>query len=74
MRTMAMPQIQTYCRISSCYTDMSWFMLTTANLSTAAWGKKLIRKSKNSSHYIQAYEAGVLLLPKFVVFLYFLIC
>lgn len=50
---------------------MSWFLLTTANLSKDAWGTKL-RPKKNS---IGTFEAGVLFLPKFVVIIYYiLIC
>lgn len=64
-RAKAMPHIKTYCRISSCYTKMSWFLLTSANLSKAAWGRKL--KSNDEINYIMAYEAGVLFLPQFLV-------
>ncbi|XP_025195114.1 probable tyrosyl-DNA phosphodiesterase [Melanaphis sacchari] len=63
-RSKVMPYIKTYCRISSCYTQMSWFLLTSANLLKAAWGRKF--KSKDQSNYIMAHEAGVLLLPHFV--------
>uniref|UniRef100_A0A2S2N9H3 Putative tyrosyl-DNA phosphodiesterase n=2 Tax=Schizaphis graminum TaxID=13262 RepID=A0A2S2N9H3_SCHGA len=63
-RSKAMPHLKTYCRISSCCTKMSWFLLTSANLSKAAWGRKL--KSKDESNYIMAQEAGVLFLPNFV--------
>ncbi|XP_025200386.1 probable tyrosyl-DNA phosphodiesterase [Melanaphis sacchari] len=63
-RSKAMPHIKTYCRVSSCYSKMSWFLLTSANLSVAAWGRKL--KSEDQSNYIMAHEAGVLLLPSFV--------
>jgi len=69
MRTKAMPHIKTYCRISSCCTKMSWFLLTSANLSKSAWGRKL--KSKDQSNYIMAHEAGVLFLPQFLVNVYF---
>lgn len=70
-RTRAMPHIKTYCRISSCCTKMSWFMLSSANLSKAAWGRKL---QSNGNNYIMAQEAGVLFLPQFLVNIYFLIC
>jgi len=43
---------------------MSWFLLTSANLSRAAWGRKL---NSNGSNYIMAHEAGVLFLPQFLV-------
>jgi len=71
-RSKAMPHIKTYCRISSNCTEMSWFLLTSANLSKAAWGRKL--KSKDQSNYIMAHEAGVLFLPQFLVIIYILIC
>lgn len=71
-RSRSMPHIKTYCRISSCCTEMSWFLLTSANLSKAAWGRKL--KSNESANYIMAHEAGVLFLPQFLVVIYFLIC
>lgn len=43
---------------------MSWFLLTSANLSKAAWGKKTL---SDQSDYILSYEAGVLFIPQFVV-------
>ncbi|XP_003247207.1 probable tyrosyl-DNA phosphodiesterase isoform X2 [Acyrthosiphon pisum] len=64
-RTKAMPHIKTYCRISPCLTEMSWFLLGSANLSKAAWGRKL--KSDEQSNFIMAHEAGVLFLPQFLI-------
>jgi len=61
--------IKTYCRISSCYTEMSLFLLTTANLSKAAWGRKL--ESNEQSNIIMVHEAEVLFLPQFWVVIYF---
>ena len=40
----------------------SYFLLTSANLSKAAWGS--LNKSEDKL-WIQSYEAGVLLLPRF---------
>lgn len=41
---------------------MHWFLLTSANLSKAAWGSF----EKNESQYhILSYEIGVLILPEF---------
>ncbi|XP_031632365.1 probable tyrosyl-DNA phosphodiesterase [Contarinia nasturtii] len=62
-RTKAMPHIKTYCR----WTDkkLFWFILTSANLSKAAWGQKN-KSLTNPSLRISNYEAGVLFLPKFV--------
>ncbi|CAH1738102.1 unnamed protein product [Aphis gossypii] len=66
-RTKAMPHIKTYCRISPCCTKMSWFLLTSANLSKAAWGRRInLKGQKDQGNYIMAQEAGVLFLPKFV--------
>jgi len=48
---------------------MSWFLLTSANLSKAAWGRKLV--SDQQCTYIMSQEAGVLFLPQFLVVLYF---
>jgi tyrosyl-DNA phosphodiesterase-1 len=39
-------------------------VLTSANLSKAAWGTNA---KTGSSHYIMNYEAGVVFIPKFIV-------
>jgi len=62
-RTRAMPHIKTYTRTSPDNTEMAYFMLTSANLSKAAWGS--VSKAGNSC-LIMSYEAGVVWLPKFV--------
>lgn len=73
-RSRAMPHIKSYCRISPCTTKMSWFLLTSANLSKAAWGRRInLKDQKDQGNYIMAQEAGVLFLPKFVVVIYFFI-
>ncbi|XP_014612770.1 PREDICTED: probable tyrosyl-DNA phosphodiesterase isoform X1 [Polistes canadensis] len=59
-RTKAMPHIKTYARLSPDLKKMAWFMLTSANLSKAAWGKC------GTNYSIMSYEAGVLFLPEFV--------
>ena len=41
--------------------NLSWFLLTSANLSMAAWGTK---QSKMEKLYIKSYELGVLFLPE----------
>ncbi|KAG7167392.1 Tyrosyl-DNA phosphodiesterase 1-like [Homarus americanus] len=46
-----------------CSSIAQFFLLTSANLSKAAWGTLQIQ---NSQLFIRSYEAGVLLLPKFV--------
>ncbi|XP_077243520.1 tyrosyl-DNA phosphodiesterase-like protein isoform X4 [Tasmannia lanceolata] len=58
-RCRAMPHIKTYAR----YNDQnlaSWFLLTSANLSKAAWGAL---QKNNSQLMIRSYEIGVLFLP-----------
>lgn len=58
-----MPHIKTYARWSE--KKLFWFILTSANLSKAAWGQ--LNKSKTSANLrILNYEVGVLFLPKFV--------
>lgn len=62
-RSKAMPHIKTYCRWSE--KKLFWYILTSANISKAAWGS--ISKSKTSQTLrVNNYEAGVLFLPKFV--------
>lgn len=62
-RSKAMPHIKTYQRWSD--KKLFWYILTSANLSKAAWGA--LSKSKTSHTLrISNYEAGVLFLPKFV--------
>jgi len=62
-RTRAMPHIKTYTRTSQDTTEMAFFILTSANLSKAAWGS--VSKAGNSCT-IMSYEAGVVWLPKVV--------
>jgi len=57
-RTKAMPHIKTYTRIDN--DEISWFLLTSANLSKAAWGT--LQKQGNQL-MIRNYELGVLILP-----------
>ena len=44
--------------------ELDWFLLTSANLSQAAWG---VLQKNNSSLYIKSFELGVLFLPGRVV-------
>lgn len=55
----AMPHIKSYTRLSPDLKRMAWFVLTSANLSKAAWGTQ--------NNYIASYEAGILFLPTFIV-------
>lgn len=57
-RSQAMPHIKSYTRFSPDLKRISWFVLTSANLSKAAWGMA------RNSHYIMSYEAGVIFIPQ----------
>ncbi len=63
-RSRAMPHIKTYARIDENQSRAAYFLLTSANLSKAAWGS--LNKAGNGLQ-IQSYEAGVLFLPEFVL-------
>ena len=43
---------------------LEWFLLTSANLSQAAWG---VSEKNNSQLYIKSFEIGVLFLPQRIV-------
>ncbi|KAG5312932.1 TYDP1 phosphodiesterase, partial [Acromyrmex insinuator] len=60
-RDRAMPNIKSYTRISPDLKKIPWFLLTSANLSKAAWGS-----NKQYDYSIGNYEAGVLFIPKFI--------
>lgn len=57
-RCHSMPHIKTYTRYKG--QKLAWFLLTSANLSKAAWGAL---QKKNSQLMIRSYELGVLFLP-----------
>ncbi|XP_054828844.1 tyrosyl-DNA phosphodiesterase 1-like isoform X2 [Eublepharis macularius] len=59
-RNHAMPHIKTYMRVSPDFQKIAWFIVTSANLSKAAWGAF----EKNGAQLmIRSYELGVLFLP-----------
>ena len=60
-RARAAPHIKTYGRVTP-HRTFDWFLLTSANLSKAAWGTQE-GKSPNTGLRIRSYEAGVLLDP-----------
>ncbi|XP_055535564.1 probable tyrosyl-DNA phosphodiesterase isoform X1 [Wyeomyia smithii] len=64
-RSKAVPHIKTYCRWS--HRGIYWFLLTSANLSKAAWGVYNKSAKFEAPLRINSYEAGVLFLPKFVI-------
>jgi tyrosyl-DNA phosphodiesterase-1 len=43
---------------------LNWFLLTSANLSQAAWG---VSENNCSQLYIKSFELGVLFLPRYVL-------
>lgn len=57
-RCRAMPHIKTYTRYNG--QNLAWFLLTSANLSKAAWGAL---QKNNSQLMIRSYELGVLFFP-----------
>ncbi|XP_066550263.1 tyrosyl-DNA phosphodiesterase 1 [Amia ocellicauda] len=59
-RSHAMPHIKTYMRASPDFTELAWFLVTSANLSKAAWGAM---EKNNTQLMIRSYELGVLFLP-----------
>ncbi|XP_041792246.1 tyrosyl-DNA phosphodiesterase 1 [Chelmon rostratus] len=59
-RSHAMPHIKTYMRASPDFTQLAWFLVTSANLSKAAWGAL---EKNNTQVMVRSYELGVLYLP-----------
>ncbi|KAM8921329.1 tyrosyl-DNA phosphodiesterase 1 [Pelodytes ibericus] len=59
-RSRAMPHIKTYMRISPDFQELAWFLVTSANLSKAAWGSF---EKNGAQMFIRSYELGVLFLP-----------
>ncbi|NWH73061.1 TYDP1 phosphodiesterase, partial [Piaya cayana] len=59
-RSHAMPHIKTYMRPSSDFKKIAWFLVTSANLSKAAWGAL---ERNGTQLMIRSYELGVLFLP-----------
>ncbi|KAH7569520.1 hypothetical protein ACOSP7_012962 [Xanthoceras sorbifolium] len=57
-RCRAMPHIKSFTRYNG--QKMAWFLLTSSNLSKAAWGAL---QKNNSQLMIRSYELGVLFLP-----------
>lgn len=59
-RSSASPHIKTYARVSKDFSEAAWFLLTSANLSKAAWGSF---EKKQTQLMIRSFELGVLFLP-----------
>ncbi|CDW54732.1 tyrosyl DNA phosphodiesterase 1 [Trichuris trichiura] len=59
-RSRACPHIKSYLRCNESFDKLAWFLLTSANLSKAAWGSY----EKNATQiFIRSFEVGVLYLP-----------
>lgn len=60
-----MPHMKSYARFDpTTQGSVDWCILTSANLSKAAWGTY---QKKESQFMIRSYELGVLFLPQFMV-------
>ncbi|XP_076834001.1 tyrosyl-DNA phosphodiesterase 1 isoform X2 [Brachyhypopomus gauderio] len=59
-RSSAMPHIKIYTRASPDYSQLAWFLVTSANLSKAAWGAL---EKNGSQMMVRSYELGVLYTP-----------
>uniref|UniRef100_A0A670HNN9 Tyrosyl-DNA phosphodiesterase 1 n=1 Tax=Podarcis muralis TaxID=64176 RepID=A0A670HNN9_PODMU len=59
-RSHAMPHVKTYMRSSPDFQKIAWFLVTSANLSKAAWG---VFEKNGTQMMIRSYELGVLFLP-----------
>ena len=66
-RTEASPHIKSYLRHSPDHKRVSWFLLTSANLSKGAWG---CLEKNGSQLAMLSYELGVLFVPKIFVIKY----
>ncbi|KAJ3046202.1 tyrosyl-DNA phosphodiesterase 1 [Rhizophlyctis rosea] len=59
-RERAMPHIKTFCRVTP-EGELAWFLLTSANLSKAAWGSL---EKGGAQLMVRSYELGVLVYPE----------
>ncbi|XP_073834571.1 tyrosyl-DNA phosphodiesterase glaikit isoform X1 [Musca autumnalis] len=66
-RSRAMPHIKSYTRFNLEEKSVYWFILTSANLSKAAWGSFNKNTNIQACLRIANFEAGVLFLPRFVI-------
>ncbi|KAI9253391.1 tyrosyl-DNA phosphodiesterase I [Phascolomyces articulosus] len=58
-RQKVMPHIKTYTRVYG-WNNIAWHLLTSANLSRAAWGEF---QKENTQLYIKSFELGVFICP-----------
>jgi tyrosyl-DNA phosphodiesterase-1 len=64
-RQRAMPHIKSYCRYDPASGDLAWFLLTSSNLSKAAWGEAQTSRIAAGRPQVRmlSFELGVLLSP-----------
>lgn len=73
-RSRLMPHCKTYCVTEDGFHTLKWFLMTSANISTQAWGKPEVSKDYFKAYKytlcerlkfnIASYEAGILVNPK----------
>ncbi|KAJ3211860.1 tyrosyl-DNA phosphodiesterase 1 [Entophlyctis luteolus] len=61
-REFAMPHVKTFALLNEQTKDISWILVTSHNLSKAAWGSLQL---KGTQLFIRSYEIGVLLAPDY---------
>ena len=66
-RSRVVPHIKTYCRVSPDMKRLAWFLLTSANLSKAAWGQVI---GDGRQLRVRSYELGVLFVDKDLLSVY----
>jgi tyrosyl-DNA phosphodiesterase-1 len=61
LRGLAAPHIKTFIRFTNDFQSVDWALMTSANLSTQAWGSM---PDQNGAFRISSYEVGVLVFPE----------
>ncbi|KAJ3133166.1 tyrosyl-DNA phosphodiesterase 1 [Physocladia obscura] len=61
-RVRAMPHVKTFARVNERTRDIAWLVVSSHNLSRAAWGALELN---GSQLFIRSYEIGVLLIPEY---------
>ncbi|KAI9327385.1 tyrosyl-DNA phosphodiesterase I [Obelidium mucronatum] len=62
-RHRAMPHIKTFSRVNEVTKEVGWVLVTSHNLSKAAWG---CLQLKGKQLFIRSFEIGVLLVPSYI--------
>ncbi|KAI8622110.1 tyrosyl-DNA phosphodiesterase I [Chytriomyces sp. MP71] len=61
-RERAMPHVKTFSRVNEATKELAWLLVTSHNLSKAAWGSLEL---KGTQLFIRSYEIGVLIMPAY---------